>query len=83
MTFAAIKAALEATCEALAAAAAGGVAVEGAADDGSCETGGGVSGLRYSSAQQVREDVVRLMRLVTESWPVRQAVRVCCCKVVE
>ena len=37
----------------------------------------------YSSAQQVREDVVRLVRFVNDSWPVRQALRVSCAKVFE
>lgn len=37
----------------------------------------------YSNAQQVREDIVRLVRLINDSWPVRQALRVSCGKMFE
>ena len=66
--FVAIRNYLAGTCQALKDAAAG--------------SGGGLR-QHYRFAQHVREDVVRVMRLVNESWTARQPMRVCCTKVFE
>ena len=71
MDFVSIRKHLHKTCQALSAVGAA-----------SSAAGGKAVG-HYRSAQQVREDVVRVMRLVHESWNTRQAIRVCCAKVYE
>ena len=77
MDFVTIQKHLTKTCKTLAATCA--AAKEGAPK---ATAAAKVAG-HYRTAQQVREDVVRLNRLVNESWTGRQALRVCCTKVFE
>lgn len=75
LDFQSIKTRLAESCQALEAASAA------ASSSGGAHASEAV--MFYSNAQQVREDVVRLVRLVNDSWPVRQALRVSCGKMFE
>lgn len=82
MDFVSIKKHLTKTCQARTAAAnAASAGGGGSAHTQSTAAAKAVG--HYRSAQQVREDVVRIIRLVNESLTVRQAMRVTCTKVFE
>jgi hypothetical protein len=80
MDFVSIRKHLSKTCQALSAAAA---SSSSQATGAASSAAGGKAAGHYRTAQQVREDVVRVMRLVHESWNTRQALRLCCAKVYE